>query len=111
MNIYVRCLLSLATLVLVTLDGSSLQQTPLTWSVLAVIMLIYLVMIWVRQSWWTRTKYVLAVCLLMALTLILHLFNGGNSYVGSLLVPLVLLLAGEQHLEVSVMESLEVGSS
>ncbi len=96
MNIYVRSLLSLATLVLVTLDGRSLQQTPLTWSVLAVIMLIYLVMIWVRQSWWTRTKYVLAVCLLMALTLILHLFNGGNSYVGSLLVPLVLLLAREQ---------------
>src|SRR6266536_2169619 len=96
MNIYVRSLLSLATLVLVTLDGRSLQQTPLTWSVLAVIMLIYLLMIWVRQSWCTRTKYVLAVCLLMALTLILHLFNGGNSYVGSLLVPLVLLLAREQ---------------
>ncbi len=96
MNIYVRSLLSLATLVLVTLDGSSLQQTPLAWSVLAVIVLIYLVMIWVRQCWWTRTKYALSVCLLMALTLILHLFNVGNSYVGSLLVPLVLLLAREQ---------------
>jgi signal transduction histidine kinase len=96
MNIYVRSLLSLATLALVALVGRSLQQTALTWSILVVIMLIYLVMIWIHQSWLTRTKYVLSVCLLMALTLILHLFNGENSYVASLLVPLVLLLAREQ---------------
>src|SRR6266566_1504889 len=96
MNIYVRSLLSLATLALVTLYGLSLRQTPLAWSALAAILLIYLVMIWVRQLWWTRTKYALFVCLLLALTLILYLFNGRGIFDASLLVPLVMLLAREQ---------------
>ena len=96
MNIYVRSLLSLATLALVTLYGLSLRQTPLAWSALAAILLIYLVMIWVHQSWWTRTKYALFVCLLLALTLILYLFNGRGIFDASLLVPLVMLLAREQ---------------
>ncbi len=96
MNIYVRSLLSLATLALVTLYGLSLRQTPLAWSALAAILLIYLVMIWVNQLWWTRTKYALFVCLLLALTLILYLFNGRGIFDASLLVPLVMLLAREQ---------------
>jgi signal transduction histidine kinase len=96
MNIYIRSLFSPVTLVLVMLYGFSLQQTPLTWSLLVIILLTYLVMIWVRQSWWSRTKYVLSTCLVIALIGILRLLYGIDIYGGTLLIPLVLLLAREQ---------------
>jgi signal transduction histidine kinase len=96
MNLYIRSLLSPVTLVLVMLYGFSLKQTPLMWSLLAIILLTYLMMTWVRQSWWTCTKYALSACLVMALICILRLCYGITIYGGTLLIPLILLLAREQ---------------
>jgi signal transduction histidine kinase len=63
---------------------------------LTLILLIYLLIAWIPNGWWTRAKYTLAVCLVIVLILILHRYNGQNSYDSSLLIPLVLLLAKEQ---------------
>ncbi len=96
MNRYVRSLLSIATLALIMLYGLSVKPTLLTWGGLSIILLIYLVMTWVRPGWWTRARYALSACPVIALLLLLSLFNGRNSYGWSLLLPLVMLLAREQ---------------
>ncbi|MFL5664856.1 MAG: hypothetical protein ACJ8BW_26440 [Ktedonobacteraceae bacterium] len=96
MNKYIRSLLSIVTLALVMLYGLSLNPSLLAWSGLSVILLIYLVMIWVRPDWWTRARYALSVCSVIALLLLLSLFNSRNTYGWSLSLPLVLLLAREQ---------------
>ena len=94
MNRFIRGLFSAATFAFITFYGLYLHQTPLVWSLLAVILLSYLVMIWVPQNWWTRTRYALSVFLVIALSFILHLFTG--IYSSALLIPLILLLAREQ---------------
>lgn len=96
MNKYIRSLLSIVTLALVMLYGLSLNPSLLAWSGLTIILLIYLVIIWVRPDWWTRARYALSACSVIALLLLLSLFNGRNTYGWSLLLPLVLLLAREQ---------------
>src|SRR6266571_3885937 len=96
MNRFIRSLLSIATLALVMLYGLTLKPTLVTWSVPTIILLVYLVMIWVHPEWWTRPRYALSACSVIALTLLLFLFNGRNTYGWSLLLPLVLLLAREQ---------------
>ncbi|MGO8947006.1 MAG: sensor histidine kinase [Ktedonobacterales bacterium] len=96
MNQYVRILFSIMLPVFFLFDGILAQRSLLAWCGLAIILLLYLLIVWTDQSWWTRTKYALAVGLAITLTLIIHRFNGGNGYDSSLLVPLVLLLAKEQ---------------
>src|SRR6266581_397750 len=96
MNRFIRSLLSIATLALVMLYGLTLKPTLVTWSVPTIILLVYLVMIWVHPEWWTPPRYALSACSVIALTLLLFLFNGRNTYGWSLLLPLVLLLAREQ---------------
>jgi signal transduction histidine kinase len=95
-NPYVRGLLSLATLALTALYGRSFQPRPLTWGALVMMTLLYQVMIWARQDWWTRGRFVAVVCLLIALALAVSLSDGGNPAASVLLTPLVLLLAKEQ---------------
>lgn len=53
-------------------------------------------MVWVRQDWWTLTKYVLAVCIVSALICTLRLLSSINLYGSMLLIPLVALIAKEQ---------------
>jgi signal transduction histidine kinase len=96
MNKYVRSLLSIAVLALLILYGLSVKPALLAWGGLGIILLIYLVMIWVRSDWWTRARYAISACLVIALLLLLSLFNGRNAYGWSLLLPLVMLLAREQ---------------
>jgi signal transduction histidine kinase len=96
MNKYVRSLLSIAVLALLILYGLSVKPTLLTWGGLSIMLLIYLVMIWVRPDWWTRARYALLACPVIALLLLLSLFNGRNTIGWSLLLPLVMLLAREQ---------------
>jgi signal transduction histidine kinase len=96
MNIYIRILFSTLLPVFFIFDGILARWSPLAWCGLAIILLLYLLIIWTDQSWWTRTKYALAVCLAIALTLVIHQSNGGNGYDSGLLIPLVLLLAKEQ---------------
>jgi len=93
----IRSLFSLTTLVLILLVGRSLEQTLLAWGSLVAMALIYLMIIWIPQIWWTRLKYAMAVSLLMALASLLYLSNRSSNIPGGLLlVPLVLLLAREQ---------------
>ena len=96
MPISIRSLFSPVTLAFVMLYGLSLPQAPLTWSLLALILFTYLVMIWVSQSWWSRTKYAMSAFLVCGLIGILRLLYGIDIYGSILLIPLVLLLAREQ---------------
>lgn len=96
MNIYIRILFIPTVLVLVLLYGLSLQQTPLTWSLLTIIVFIYLAMIWARQSWLTYTVYAVSTVLVIILIGILRLSYGTNIYGGMFLTPLILLQAREQ---------------
>ena len=96
MNIYIRIPFTFMVLAYTILYGLSLQQTPLPWSLLTIILFIYLVMIWARQSWLTYTVYLVSTGLVIALIGILHFSYGINVYSGMLLSPLVLLQAREQ---------------
>src|SRR5215472_384189 len=96
MNRYVRSLLSIAALALLMLYGLSVKPALVTWGGLSFILLVYLVMIWARPDWWTRARYALSACPVLALVLLLSLFNGRNTYGWSVLLPLVMLLAREQ---------------
>jgi signal transduction histidine kinase len=96
MNHYIRLLFSVMLPVFFLFDGIVVQRSRLAWCPLALILLLYLLIVWTDQSWWTRTKYGLTVGLAIMLTLIIHRYNGGNGYDSSLLIPLVLLLAKEQ---------------
>ena len=96
MNHYIRLLFSVMLPVFFLFDGIVVQRSRLAWCLLALILLLYLLIVWTDQSWWTRTKYGLTVGLAIMLTLIIHRYNGGNGYDSSLLIPLVLLLAKEQ---------------
>ncbi len=96
MSIYVRIPFSLTTGGLVLLAGLSLHSVPLQWGVLLLLLLIYLFMAWLRQDWWTHTRYALFTGLLLVLIGILRLSYGINLSCGYLLVPLILLLAKEQ---------------
>jgi signal transduction histidine kinase len=89
----IRGMTSMLTIAIVTLYGGFLREIPLEWGALIAILIISLVMIWVRQFWWTRTKYALSVGLLIVLTLVLSLFNAWDPYSSALLIPPVLVLA------------------
>src|SRR5215831_20470158 len=93
MSWHIRGMTSILTIAIVTLYGVYLREMPLEWGALIVILIISLVMIWVRQFWWTRTKYALSVGLLIVLILVLSLFNAWNPYSSALLIPPVLVLA------------------
>ncbi|HEY7420100.1 MAG TPA: sensor histidine kinase [Ktedonobacteraceae bacterium] len=95
MNIYIRILFIPTVLALVLLYGHSLQQTPLTWSLLTIIVFIYLAMIWARQSWLTHAVYAVSTGLVIILISILRLSYGVNVYGGMFLTPLILLQARE----------------
>jgi len=75
MNIYIRILFSLVTSGFV-LYGFSLYQNPLAWSLLILILLLYLFMVWVRDTWWTQEKYGLFVCIVLMLAGLLRLLAG-----------------------------------
>ena len=97
MNRYIRSFFSLTTLALIVLYWLSSRQSLLSWSCLVALTLIYLALIWIPQSWWTLVKHVLAVSLITALVIALHLSVRSTTVPESLLlVPLVLLLAREQ---------------
>lgn len=96
MNPYIRGLLSAATLVLVAFYGWSIQPHLLTWGALVALASLYQVMLWARQNWWTRARYAAIACMVIALTLVIFLFGGGDPDASALLIPLVLLLAREQ---------------
>lgn len=96
MSIYVRILFSLTVGGLVLLAGLSLHPAPLLWGMLIPLLLTYLFMAWLRQDWWTHTRYVLFTGLVLILIGILRLSYGINLFCGYLVVPLVLLLAKEQ---------------
>lgn len=95
MNIYIRSLLTLIVLAFAILDGLSLQRTPLVWSLLVIILFIYLMMIWVRENWLTHGVYVVSTVLVIASICTLRLLYGINSYGSLLLMPLVMLQARE----------------
>src|SRR6266568_4880219 len=80
MNRFIRSLLSIATLALVMLYGLTLKPTLVTWSVPTIILLVYLVMIWVHPEWWTRPRYALSACSVIALTLLLLLAREQQKY-------------------------------
>jgi signal transduction histidine kinase len=96
MNPYVRTLLSAATLTLIALYGRSVPLHLLTWGALLAIASLYLVITWARQDWWTRIRFAAIPCLVLALTFVVFLSEGGDPNAGLLLVPLLLLLAKEQ---------------
>ncbi len=98
MNRYIRSLFSLTTLALIVLYGLSVQQTLLTWICLSALILSYLMIIWYPESWWNLAKNVLAVSLVIILVTALHQSSRSAAIPGSLLlIPLILLLAREQH--------------
>src|SRR6266581_1551527 len=75
MNRFIRSLLSIATLALVMLYGLTLKPTLVTWSVPTIILLVYLVMIWVHPEWWTRPRYALSACSVIALYFCIRAIN------------------------------------
>src|SRR5262245_4276872 len=96
MNPYIRTILSAATLTLIALYGWSVQPSFLTWSALGAMASLYLVMIWARQDQWTHARFAAIACLVIALTLVAFLSEGGDADASLLLVPLIALLAKEQ---------------
>lgn len=97
MNRYIRAFFFLTTLSLIILYGSSLQQSFLSWGELFALVLIYLAILWIPESWWTIARHTLAVFLVITLVSILYLSNHNLGFPESLLlIPLVLLLAREQ---------------
>jgi signal transduction histidine kinase len=97
MNRTVSILFSGALLVFFALYTHAFPRSPVVWVGAAIIMLIYLTMVWAPQRWWTRTKYIASVCLVLAIAIALAPINGKNAADPYLLFPLVLLLAKEQH--------------
>jgi len=95
-NPYVRGLFSLATPVFLLLYGSSLRPAPAVWGLLVALCLLYEAMIWARESWWTRWRYLIFVCQAIALAGAVAATVGGQVYAGVLLIPPILLLAREQ---------------
>ena len=91
-NACVRTLFSSATLALFVVYGWTLHPAAAVWGVLAVMCLLYQAMIWTRETWWTRPRYVGAVGLALALALAISLFDGGQVYASVLLIPLVLMI-------------------
>jgi signal transduction histidine kinase len=96
MNTYIRSLFTFTVLAYTILYGHSLQQTPLIWSLLTVILLIYLAMTWARPHRLTHTVYAIFTGLVIVLIGILRFAYGINVYAGMFLAPLVLLQAREQ---------------
>src|SRR5215831_9807310 len=78
MNPYVRTLLSAATLTLIALYGRSVPLHLLTWGALLAMASLYLLMTWARQDWWTRIRFAAIPCLVLALTFVVFLSEGGD---------------------------------
>jgi signal transduction histidine kinase len=89
-------LLSAATLTLIALYAGTVHRDLLTWGALVALASLYQVMTWARQDWWTHTRFAAIACLVIALTFVVFLSEGGEPNASLLLVPLILLLAKEQ---------------
>lgn len=96
-NRTVSILFSCTLLVSYVLYTRTFPRAPVAWAGAASIILIYLTMIWAPQRWWTRTRYIASVCLVLAIALALAPIHGKSAADPYLLFPLVLLLAKEQH--------------
>jgi signal transduction histidine kinase len=98
MNHTIRYLFSATTLVFLMLYGLAQQPSFKIWIGLIAMALIYLLIIWMPPTWWTRGKYLLVVAPVIAIAAIIYLSRNASIRFpsGLLLVPLVLLLAREQ---------------
>ena len=110
MNRYVGTIFSVTLLVSFVLYAHAFGGSSVAWTGATLSALIYLTMIWAPERWWTRTKYIVSVCLVLSVTIFLSLIHGKNIYDCYLLVPLVLLLAKEQHYHRHVAAILAVGT-
>ncbi|GCE28816.1 sensor histidine kinase YxjM [Dictyobacter alpinus] len=97
MSWQIRSMTSILTLAIAILYEIFLKQTFLEWCVLCASLLLSLFMIWIHQSWWSRTRYIVATGLLIAFMLIHSFFNAWSPYSSLLLLPLVLVLARDVH--------------